>query len=566
MCGILAVLKSSEDRDDLRARVVALAKRIRHRGPDWSGIHLQQTTDPGGRSAVNVLAHERLGIVDPEGGAQPLLNEQRNVALSVNGEIYNHESLRGELEREHRFATHSDCEIIVHLYEERGAELVNDLDGVFAFVLADESTGEIVAARDPIGVVPLYWGWGPDGSVWFASEMKALCGVCPRFEQFPPGHVYAGGKLRRYYDPPWRTAEDPPSLRPSAEQIRAAFGAAVVKRLMTDVPYGVLLSGGLDSSLVSAVVSRHAAMRVEDQMRSPAWWPRVHSFCIGLEGAPDLANARKVADYLGTVHHEYHYTLQEGLDALSDVIYHIETYDVTTIRASTPMYLMARKIKAMGIKMVFTGEGADEVFAGYLYFHKAPDAGELFHETVRKVLKLHHYDCLRANKSMAAWGVEARVPFLDKAFLELAMNIDPALKMCDPAQGRIEKHIVRSSFDTPDDPYLPESVLWRQKEQFSDGVGYGWIDGLRDYAERQVTDVMLEAAPYRFPENTPRTKEAYLYRSIFEEHFPEPAAGQAVVVEPSIACSTATALKWEKAWEDRADPSGRAVESHKAAY
>jgi asparagine synthase (glutamine-hydrolysing) len=566
MCGILAVLNSSEDPDELRARVVNLAKLVRHRGPDWSGIHVQEGTTHNGRRVVNVLAHERLAIVDPEGGAQPLLNERGTVALSVNGEIYNHEDLENGLERHHRFATRSDCEVIVHLYEESGADFVGDLDGVFAFVIADGTTGDFVAARDPIGVVPLFWGWGRDGSVWFASEMKALRDVCPRFEQFPPGHVYEGGRLRRYYDPQWRETDALPTGRPSAEQIREALDAAVVKRLMSDVPFGVLLSGGLDSSLVSAIVTRHADKRVEDHMQSPAWWPRIHSFCIGLEGAPDLEHARAVAGFLGTVHHEYHYTVQEGLDALSDVIYHIETYDVTTVRASTPMYLMARKIKAMGVKMVFTGEGADEVFGGYLYFHKAPNPDELFAETVRKVLKLNHYDCLRANKSMAAWGVEARVPYLDKAFLDLAMTIDPVLKMSNVAENRIEKHIVRDAFDTPDDPYLPESVLWRQKEQFSDGVGYGWIDGLKDYAEAQISDVMFEAAPYRFPHNPPQTKEAYLYRAIFEEHFPQPAAIAAVVVEPSIACSTATALKWEKAWEESADPSGRAVDSHVAAY
>jgi asparagine synthase (glutamine-hydrolysing) len=566
MCGILAVLNSPEDPDELRARVVTLAKLVRHRGPDWSGVHLQLNVENNGRQFVNVLAHERLGIVDPEGGAQPLLNETGNVGLSINGEIYNHEELEKSLKDQHRFATRSDCEVIVHLYEERGADFVDDLDGVFAFVMADETTGEVVAARDPIGVVPMFWGWGRDGSVWFASEMKALCGVCPRFEQFPPGHVYAGGKLYRYYDPAWRETDEVPTGTPTAEEIREALDAAVVKRLMSDVPFGVLLSGGLDSSLVSSIVTRHADKRVEDKMQSPAWWPRIHSFCIGLEGAPDLENARKVAEFLGTAHHEYHYTVQEGLDALSDVIYHIETYDVTTIRAATPMYLMARKIKAMGVKMVFTGEGADEMFGGYLYFHKAPNAAELFAETVRKVTKLNHYDCLRANKSMAAWGVEARVPFLDKAFLEIVMNIDPTLKMSDPTQNRIEKHLLRTSFDTPDDAFLPESVLRRQKEQFSDGVGYAWIDGLRDYAEGEISTAMFDAAAYRFPENTPLTKEAYLYRSIFEEHFPQPAAIGAVVVEPSIACSTATALKWEKAWEDLADPSGRAVDSHVAAY
>jgi len=554
MCGILAVLNSPENPEELRARVVNLAKTLRHRGPDWSGIHLQKLSSSNGRSVVNVLAHERLAIVDPEGGAQPLLNEDRVVALSVNGEIYNHEELENGLEQDHEFATRSDCEVIVHLYEERGADFVGGLDGVFAFVLADETTGEFIAARDPIGVVPLYWGWGRDGSIWFASEMKALRDVCPRFEQFPPGHVYSRGQLKRYYDPVWREAEDLPSERPSAEKLRETFDRAVVKRLMSDVPFGVLLSGGLDSSLVAASVSRHASLRVEDHLESPAWGPRVHSFCIGLEGAPDLEHARSVAEFLGTAHHELNYTLQEGLDALSDVIYHIETFDVTTIRASVPMCLMARKIKAMGIKMVFTGEGADEIFGGYLYFHKAPSDEDFYSETVRKVQALHNYDCLRANKSMAAWGVEARVPFLDKEFL------------IDPETQRIEKHVLRESFDTQDDPYLPQPVLWRQKEQFSDGVGYGWIDGLKKHAEAKISDVLFEAAPHRFPDNTPRTKEAYLYRSIFEEHFPQPAAVSSVVAEPSIACSSAVALAWEQAWEQAADPSGRAIDTHESAY
>jgi len=566
MCGIVVVAKSPEKADELRPRVVSLARTIRHRGPDWSGVHLQEVAGSNGRPLVNILAHERLAIVDPEGGAQPLLNESGKVALAVNGEIYNHRSLARELTESHSFATGSDCEVIVHLYEERGADFVADLDGVFAFVLADETTGEIVAARDPIGVVPLYWGHGSDGSLWFASELKAIHDVCPRFEQFPPGHVFADGVLRRYYDPSWRRPDAEPTARPSAEDLRSALEAAVVKRLMSDVPFGVLLSGGLDSSLVSAIVTRNAERRVEDNGQSPAWWPRVHSFCIGLEGAPDLAAARTVAEFLGTAHHELHYTIPEGIDALVDVIHHIETFDVTTVRASTPMYLMARKIKAMGVKMVFTGEGADEIFGGYLYFHKAPDAGELYAETVRKVQALHHYDCLRANKSMAAWGVEARVPFLDKAFLDLAMGIDPSLKMCESDAERIEKHILRDAFSTPADPYLPDEVLWRQKEQFSDGVGYGWIDALRDHAASRVSDELFDARAHRFPENTPVTKEGYLYRSIFETHFPGRAAAEAVVSEPSIACSSATALEWEADWAAAADPSGRAVGSHRDAY
>jgi len=513
-----------------------------------------------------MLAHERLAIVDPEGGAQPLINESGSLALAVNGEIYNHLELKKGLCGTHQFKTRSDCEVILHGFEELGADVVAKLDGVFAFVLSDEKSGEVVAARDPIGVVPLYWGRDREGSLWFASEMKALAGVCPQFEQFPPGHVYASGELNRYYDPSWRHTEKTPTGKPSGEDLREVLEQAVVKRMMSDVPYGVLLSGGLDSSLVSAIVSRKADKRMEDNWQSPAWWPRLHSFCIGLEGAPDLDNARRVAEYLGTAHHEFHFTVQEGLDALSDVIYHIETYDVTTVRASTPMYLMARKIKAMGVKMVFTGEGSDEVLGGYLYFHKAPNPEELYLETVRKVEALHHYDCLRANKSMAAWGVEARVPFLDRAFLDVAMGMDPAHKMVSAAEGRMEKHVLRKAFDHPDHPYLPKEVLWRQKEQFSDGVGYGWIDSLKQYAQEQVSDQLFEARAYRFPHNPPQTKEAYLYRMLFEEHFPQPAAISAVITEPSIACSTAAALRWEKAWEKSADPSGRTVAVHQAAY
>ena len=566
MCGILTVLESPEEVDVLRRRVLSLAKTLRHRGPDWSGIRVQNVAQPDGKHYTNILAHERLAIVDPEGGAQPLLNETGQLALTVNGEIYNHVQLRRELQEPHEFKTRSDCEVILHLFEEHGAEFVHRLDGVFAFVMADEESGQIVAARDPIGVVPLFWGRGRDGSLWFASEMKAIAEVCRQFEQFPPGHVYADRQLSRYYEPAWRDPTRIPTATPTPEQLREALEQAVVKRMMSDVPYGVLLSGGLDSSLVTSIVARHADRRQEDDWQSRAWWPRLHSFCIGLKGAPDLDKARTVADFLGTAHHELHFTVQEGLDALSDVIYHIETYDVTTVRASTPMYLMARKIKAMGIKMVFTGEGADEVLGGYLYFHKAPGPEELHRETVRKVEALHNYDCLRANKSMSAWGVEARVPFLDKAFLDTAMNMNPEMKMSSADHGRIEKHSLREAFDSTDDPHLPTEVLWRQKEQFSDGVGYGWIDSLKSHAQEQVTDHMFEARSHRFPHNPPETKEAYFYRSLFEEHFPQPAAISAVVAEPGIACSTPVALRWEKSWEDSADPSGRAVGSHLAAY
>lgn len=565
MCGIVVVLGSAEEEAPLRTRVLEAARRVRHRGPDWSGIAIQRRQDGEGRPRLNVLAHERLGIVAPEAGAQPLFNERGNLALAVNGEIYNHKALRRELSPRHTFATGSDCETIVHLYEDLGVQAVERLDGDFAFVLADAQSGDYLAARDPIGVVPLYWGWGADGSLWFASELKALADNCTRFEPFPPGHYFANGELVRYDQPAWR---DLGACTRTLDHgaLRSTLEAAAVKRLMGDVPYGVLISGGLDSSIVAAVAARHSALRVDDNEESVAWWPRLHSFCIGLEGSPDLAAARQVAAHLGTAHHELNFTLQEGLDALSDVIYHIESYDITTIRASTPMYLMARKIKAMGVKMVLSGEGADEVFAGYLYFHKAPNAAELHAETVRKVERLHYYDCLRANKAMAAWGVEVRVPFLDRDVLDHAMHLDPAVKLSDPAAGRMEKQILREAFDRPDDPFLPPSVLWRQKEQFSDGVGYGWIDALRDHAEQMVSDDQFAARAYRYPVNTPLTKEGYFYRTLFERHFPQDAAARCVQAEVSIACSSPTALRWAAEWENQADPSGRAIGSHVAAY
>ncbi|MBW2732320.1 MAG: asparagine synthase B [Deltaproteobacteria bacterium] len=565
MCGIVVVIDSLREEGELRTQVIELARTIRHRGPDWSGVAMQVVEDVTGKVKRRALAHERLGIVSPEAGAQPLFDESGSMALAVNGEIYNHVMLKQSLKGEHRFVTGSDCEVIVHLYEERGPELVAELDGVFAFVLSDQKTGRVLAARDPMGVVPLYWGWGEDGSTWFASELKALEGVCERFEPFPPGHRYADGELTRYYEPAWRERAAC-TAQVSPEDLRGALEKSVVKRLMCDVPYGVLLSGGLDSSLVAAIAARHAARRVEDDECSAAWWPRLHSFCVGLKGSPDLAAAREVAEMVGTVHHELTFTIQEGLDALRDVIYHIESYDITTVRASTPMFLMARKIKAMGIKMVLSGEGADEVFGGYLYFHKAPDADELHAETIRKVFKLHHYDCLRANKAMAAWGVEARVPFLDREFLDVAMSLDPAEKMPDLKKGKMEKHVLRAAFDTQEDPYLPESVLWRQKEQFSDGVGYSWIDALRDHADALITDEVFAAREARFANNPPPNKEGYLYRKIFEELFPHPSAVAGVPAEKSIACSSPTALRWEKEWADKADPSGRAILSHAAAY
>lgn len=563
MCGIVAVFHHlSGEARPLRAQVLRQARTLRHRGPDWSGLHEQ----PG-----VFLAHERLAIVDPESGDQPLIDESGTVALAVNGEIYNHRALAEALPDPYPFRTNSDCEVILPLYRQYGVECVRHLDGMFAFVLSDEATGEFIAARDPIGIVPLYYGTGRDGSLWFASEFKALAEVCERIEVFPPGHIYSrdSGGPRPWFAPKWFDEAWVPERAPDHGRLAAAFEAAVVKRMMSDVPWGVLLSGGLDSSLVSAVATRHALRRVEDDEASQAWWPRLHSFSIGLEGSPDLAAARRVADFLGTAHHEYVFTVQQGLDALRDVIHHLETYDVTTIRASTPMYLMARKIRAMGVKMVLSGEGADEIFGGYLYFHKAPNAAEFHLETVRKLKSLHLFDCLRANKSMSAWGVEVRVPMLDRDFMDEAMTVEPTIKMSSshPEGARMEKHFLRKAFDRADEPYLPEDVLWRQKEQFSDGVGYSWIDGLKDHAEAEVSDAMLAQAEFRFPVNPPGTKEAYLYRSLFQELFPHASAAETVPGGKSIACSTPAALAWDAAFEAQADPSGRAVSGvHDQAY
>ena len=559
MCGILAVLEvDAEQSSELRKDVLSRSRRLRHRGPDWSGIHVQPRA---------ILAHERLGIVDPESGHQPLIGDGGDRALTVNGEIYNHDALRASFP-DYPFTTHSDCEVILALYGAKGDDCVHDLDGVFAFVLSDARTGDFLVARDPMGVVPLYFGTSGDGSLWFSSELKAIADGCERFEVFPPGHLWSSssGGLARWYHPPWFD-ERVPTATLNLADLRGAFEEAVVKRMMADVPGGVLLSGGVDSSLGGSVATRHAARRVEDG--SNAWWPRVHSFCIGLEGSPDLAAAQEVADFLGTVHHAFTFTIQDGLDALSDVIRHLETYDVTTIRASTPMYLMTRKIKALGIKMVLSGEGADEIFGGYLYFHKAPDAAAFHRENVDKLKTLHLYDCLRANKSTMAWGVEVRVPFLDRAFLDFALGFDPTLKLSGthPDGPRIEKHILRAAFDDPDDPWLPASVLWRQKEQFSDGVGYGWIDALKDHAETVVSDQMLAHASLRFPHNTPPTKEAYMYRTLFQEHYPQVSAIESVPGGPSIACSTPTAIEWDDAFARLADPSGRAVAGiHNDAY
>ncbi len=554
MCSILGILEPHGAADDLRATALRLSKLQRHRGPDWSGVY---------ESDRAILAHERLAIVDVLHGAQPLTDEAGTVALAVNGEIYNHRALRDGLATPYPFQTDSDCEVLIPLYRELGADFLDRLTGIFAFVLYDAGRDRYLIARDPYGVMPLYTGRDEHGTLYVASEMKALVPVCQQIEAFPPGHVWDSevGEPQRYYTRDWWTYEAVEGNDADPAEVRAALEAAVKRQLMTDVPYGVLLSGGLDSSVIAATAKRFAARRVEDGDETEAWWPSLHSFAIGLEGSPDLAAAQEVADFIGTEHHAFHFTVQEGIDALSDVIYHLETYDVTTVRAATPMYLMARRIKAMGIKMVLSGEGSDEIFGGYLYFHKAPDARAFHEETVRKLDRLHAYDCLRANKAMAAWGVEARVPFLDQEFIDVAMRLNPAAKMA--TDGKMEKHILREAFEDT----LPASVAWRQKEQFSDGVGYSWIDSLKAYAEEQVTDEQLGRAAFRFPINTPDTKEAYLYRTYFAEHFPQDACAQTVPWEKSVACSTATALEWDAAFASAADPSGRAVRGvHADAY
>ncbi len=560
MCGIVAILNVKEQTQQLRQKALGMSQKIRHRGPDWSGIYC-------GKSAI--LAHERLSIVDPESGGQPLYSPDRQQILAVNGEIYNHQEIRKRYEGRYSFQTGSDCEVILALYQDKGIDFLEDLSGIFAFVLYDEERDEFLIARDPIGVIPLYIGYDDDGTVYVASELKALEGQCQRYEPFLPGH-YAYGKLKikneklqmeRYYHRDWMSYDAVKDHDASSEDIRQALRAAVKRQLMSDVPYGVLLSGGLDSSVISAVAERYSEMRIEDDSQTKAYWPRLHSFAVGLKGAPDLAKAKLVADHIGTVHHEINYTIQEGLDALRDVIYFIETYDVTTVRASTPMYLLARVIKSMGIKMVLSGEGADEIFGGYLYFHKAPDARAFHEETVRKLSKLHLYDCLRANKSLSAWGVEGRVPFLDKEFLDVAMRTNPAAKMC-PGKT-IEKRIVREAFSD----MLPEEIVWRQKEQFSDGVGYSWIDTLKQITAEAVTDEQMAHAAERFPINPPKNKEEYYYRSIFAEHFPSDSAALSVPSEASVACSTAIALEWDEAFKNMNDPSGRAVKGvHEQAY
>lgn len=554
MCGIVSIFNIKKQTKELRDKALAMAKKIRHRGPDWSGIYCGDTA---------ILAHERLSIVDPQSGKQPLFSLDHKQILAVNGEIYNHQDIRKRYAGIYPFQTGSDCEVILALYQDKGIHFLEDLNGIFAFALYDEEKDEFLIARDPIGVIPLYIGYDADGKVYCASELKALEGYCDRYEPFLPGHYYYSkeGKMTRWYTRDWMSFDAVKNNPASVEELRNALEAAVRRQLMSDVPYGVLLSGGLDSSVISAIAKKYASRRIETNGKQEAWWPQLHSFAIGLKGAPDLAKAREVADFIGTIHHEINYTIQEGLDAVRDVIYFIETYDVTTVRASTPMYLLARVIKSMGIKMVLSGEGADEVFGGYLYFHKAPDARAFHEETVRKLSKLYLYDCLRANKSLSAWGVEGRVPFLDKEFLDVAMRINPVAKMC--TGKTIEKKIIREAFQD----MLPESVAWRQKEQFSDGVGYNWIDTLKAITDQAVSDEQMNQAAQRFPINTPRNKEEYYYRSIFEEYFPSESAAYSVPSVPSVACSTAEALAWDEAFKGMNEPSGRAVTGiHEEAY
>ncbi len=554
MCSIFGILDIKTGADALRPTALECSRLLRHRGPDWSGIY---------HSDNAILVHERLSIVDTEHGAQPLYNGDKSNILAVNGEIYNHKALASSLNVDYEFQTASDCEVILPLYEEFGVEFVDKLQGMFAFIVYNEKDNSYLVARDHIGIIPLYTGYDSEGNFYVASEMKALMPICKTVEEFPPGHILDSrvGKLQRYYKRNWQEYAAIKDNTTSTTKIREALEESVKSHLMTDVPYGVLLSGGLDSSLISAITQKFAARRIEDNDLAEAWWPKVHSFACGLEGSPDLVAAQTVADSIGTIHHSVIFTEQEGIDSLKEVIYHLETYDVTTIRASTPMYLMARKIKAMGIKMVLSGEGADEIFGGYLYFHKAPNAQEFHEELNRKLDRLHKFDCLRANKSMSAWGIEARVPFLDKHFMDVAMRINPEDKMC--GNGKMEKAILRESFEG----YLPKEILWRQKEQFSDGVGYSWIDGLRAHVESLVTDQQLENAHIRFPVNTPDNKEGYYYRTIFEDKYPLATAANCVIGGKSVACSTEEALAWDESFKDNADPSGRAVLSvHNESY
>lgn len=554
MCGIIGAFTINDNANELRPTVLEMSKKIRHRGPDWSGVFCEDKA---------ILSHERLAIVDPQSGGQPLYSKDKNLILAVNGEIYNHRELRTELP-DYEFLTHSDCEVILALYKKKGIHFIEELNGIFAFILYDKEANTYFIARDHLGIVPLYIGWDVHGNFYAASELKALEGVCNRFQEFLPGHyIYSkeGQEMQKWYKRDWTEFENVKDNVSDTLVLRKALEDSVHRQLMSDVPYGVLLSGGLDSSIISAVTKKYAANRIESGDTKQAWYPQLHSFAIGLEGSPDLIAANKVAEHIGSVHHEIHFTVQEGLDAVRDVIYHLETYDVTTIRASTPMYLLARVIKSMGIKMVLSGEGADEIFGGYLYFHKAPNANAFHEETIRKLSKLHLYDCLRANKSLAAWGIEGRVPFLDKEFMDVAMRLNPEDKMA--GNGKMEKYILRQAFED----YLPKEIVWRQKEQFSDGVGYSWIDALKAVANEEVSDEQLKNANFRFPIHPPMSKEEYRYRSIFSELFPSDSAALCVPSVKSVACSTPEALAWDASFQNANDPSGRAVKAvHQDAY
>ena len=561
MCGIVCAFKLKEPTEVLRSKVLSMAKTIRHRGPDWSGVFSNDKA---------IMAHERLAIVDPISGKQPLFSSDGNLVLAANGEIYNHNELRKQLQ-DYSFQTKSDCEVILPLYKEKGADFLDEMNGIFGFALYDIENDNYFIARDHMGIIPLYMGWDQNGTFYVASELKALEGICTKIELFPPGHYLDSreGELKRWYTRDWMEFDTVHENETSIADLRNALDAAVKRQLMSDVPYGVLLSGGLDSSITSALAKKYADKRVESGDTENAWYPRLHSFAVGLEGSPDLAAAKLVAQHLDTVHHEINFTIQEGLDAISDVIYHVETYDITTIRASTPMFLLARAIKSMGIKMVLSGEGADEIFGGYLYFHKAPSAKDFHEENVRKLDKLHMYDCLRANKSLASWGIEGRVPFLDKEFMDVAMRLNPKDKMIvagkkgSQDKQAMEKWVLREAFGD----MLPAAVAWRQKEQFSDGVGYSWIDSLKEMVNTKVSDDQMANAQYRFSIQTPTSKEEFYYRTIFESHFPSDAAALTVPSVPSVACSSQVALDWDEGFKNMNDPSGRAVASvHDDAY
>ena len=554
MCGIVCAFDLKSSSEDLRPQLLNMAKKIRHRGPDWSGIYSNNNA---------ILAHERLGIVDPVSGQQPIYDKNKSLILAANGEIYNHVELRKKYSNDYNFTTASDCEIIISLYKKMGSDFINHLNGIFAFAIYDSDNDKYLIARDHMGIIPLYMGWDKEGTFYVASELKSLEGVCNKIELFPPGHFMISGdnKPTRWYKKEWRDFNNVKDNDTSIEELHDALSDSVHRQLMSDVPYGVLLSGGLDSSIISALAKKFSSKRIESNDQKTAWWPQLHSFSVGLEGSPDLKAAKIVADHIGTIHHEIKFTIQEGLDAIREVVYHLETYDITTIRASTPMFLMARMIKSLGIKMVLSGEGADELFGGYLYFHKAPSAKDLHNETVRKLDKLHQYDCLRANKSLAAWGIEARVPFLDKEFIDVAMKINPKDKMIN--SDKMEKWVLRKAFED----YLPQSVVWRQKEQFSDGVGYSWIDALKETVEKKIPDDKIKNAHFRFPTQTPQNKEEFYYRTIFEDHFPSEAAALCVPSVPSVACSSPVALEWDEAFKDQNDPSGRAVSKvHEKGY